>query len=178
MAAPELPDPVKLIVAVLWSDAAARDDATEQMQDLWGPVDFTGVDRDFDMTEYYRPEMGDSQVRRLLSFERLVAPDCLSEAKLRTNDIEDALAVDGARRVNLDIGYLDHGKLVLASAKGAAQKVYLTDGIWADLVGRYKEGRYQPFEWTFPDFRDGRYDEELNEIRRVYLAQLRQMKKR
>jgi len=177
MAAPELPDPVKLIVAVLWSEAAPRDEATNRMQDLWGPVDFTGADRSFDVTSYYRPEMGDSLVRRLLSFERLVPPDCLREAKLRTNEIEEALAVGGARCVNLDIGYLDHGKLVLASAKGAAQKVYLADGIWADLVGRYKAGRYQPFEWTFPDFRDGRYDEELGKIRRVYLAQLRQRKK-
>jgi hypothetical protein len=45
--------------------------------------------------------------------------------------------------------------------------------VYADLIARYRAGRYQPFEWTFPDFRDGRYDQELSTIRRTYLAQLR-----
>lgn len=173
MAAPEAPAPVKLIVAVLWSDAAHRDEARRRMEALWGAVDFTGPDRPFDVTDYYAPEMGAGQMRRLVAFERLVPPDCLREAKLRTNDIERELAVGNARKVNLDVGTLDHSKIVLASAKYAGQKIYLGDGIYADPIARYKDGRYQPFEWSFPDFRDGRYDADLAEIRRAYMAQLR-----
>ena len=75
--------------------------------------------------------------------------------------------------MNLDIGYLDHNKIVLASVKYAGQKIHLGDGIYADLIARYRGGRYQPFEWTVPDFRDGRYDGELAQIRRTYLNQLR-----
>lgn len=173
MAAPEAPEPVKLIVAALWTDAAARDEATRRMEALWGPVDFTGSDRPFDVTDYYDAEMGGRPLRRLLAFERLVAPDILREAKRRTNDIERDVAGAGGRRVNLDVGTLDHSKIVLASAKYAGQKIYLGDGIYADPIARYKAGHYQPFEWTFPDFRDGRYDAELGEIRRRYLQQLR-----
>jgi hypothetical protein len=77
------------------------------------------------------------------------------------------------RIVNLDAGYLDHNKILLASAKEAGQKVYLDKGIYADLAGRYKDGRYQPFEWSFPDFRDGRYDKELLTMRKRYMAQLK-----
>lgn len=173
MAAPEAPAPVKLIVAVLWSEDARRDEAQQCLEALWGPCDFTGSDRPFDVTDYYVPEMGTGQRRRLVSFERLVVPDCLREAKRRTNQIEQELAVGGARKVNLDVGTLDHSKIVLASAKYAGQKIYLGDGIYADPIARYRDGRYQPFEWCFPDFRDGRYDADLAEIRRLYMGQLR-----
>ena len=101
------------------------------------------------------------------------SPEILAEAKLLCNRFEDTLAGPDGRRVNLDIGYLDHNKVVLASAKGAGQKIYLSRGMYADLVARYARGRYQPFEWMFPDFRDGRYDRELGEIRRLYLEQLK-----
>ena len=93
--------------------------------------------------------------------------------KLECNDIETTLACEGRRRVNLDAGYLDHNKYLLASAKEAGQKVYLNEGIYADLSGRYKAGKYRPFEWSFPDFKDGRYDEELLEIRKLYMQQLK-----
>jgi hypothetical protein len=125
------------------------------------------------MTDYYVPEMGAPLYRRLLSFEKLAEPPLLVSMKLECNALEERLRVEGRRIVNCDAGYLDHNKIVLASAKGAGQKIYLERGIYADLVGRYKAGRYQPFEWTFPDFKDGRYDPELLAIRRIYLEQLK-----
>src|SRR5262249_57250432 len=162
--------------AVLWADTAALQEAVRQLEEAWGLVDFTGPDRPFDATDYYLTEMGPNLQRRLLAFGALVAPEIIRAAKLRCNEIEDGLVSDGRRRVNLDIGYLDHNKLVLASAKNAGQKIHLGDGIYADLIARFKAGRYQPFEWTFPDFKDGRYEEELGEIRRLYLEQLRRLR--
>jgi hypothetical protein len=173
MAKPGPVDPVKLFVAILWSDAGALEGALEELQTRWGRVDVTGGDHPFDVTPYYEDEMGCGLIRRLISFDALVSPETLPEAKLACNEIEDRFARGKGRRVNLDVGYLDHNKIVLASAKCAGQKIYLGAGIYADLVARYREGRYQPFEWTFPDFRDGRYDHDLVQIRRIYLNQLR-----
>jgi hypothetical protein len=174
MADPQLPDPVKLLVAILWADTEAREEATGRLIACWGSIDYMGPDRPFDATTYYVPEMGEKLQRRLVSFSELIAPESIREAKLRCNAIEVGLARDGRRRVNLDIGYLDHNKLVLASAKNAGQKIHLGGGIYADLIARYKAGRYQPFEWTFPDFKDGRDDKELAAIRSRYREQLRQ----
>jgi hypothetical protein len=173
MAAPGKVEPVKLFVAVLWADAAALAEACARMRSRWGDIDFTGPDHTFDVTDYYVGEMGPILQRRLVSFAPLIGPDVLPDAKLACNNIEEALASAGKRRVNLDVGYLDHNKLVLASAKAAGQKIYLGHGIYADLIGRYADGRYQPFPWTFPDFKDGRYEAALSEMRKRYLEQLR-----
>jgi hypothetical protein len=171
MAAPQLPEPVKLFVAVLWREPAALTDAMRQMEQAWGPADFAGPDRPFDLTNYYEPEMGAALLRRIVGFRDLISPESIVEVKLTANQIEDSLCGPFGRLVNLDAGYLDHNKIVLASAKPAGQKIHLARGIYADLVARYAHGRYRPFEWTFLDFEDGRYDEELGELRRRYLEQ-------
>ncbi|MFO0901820.1 MAG: DUF4416 family protein [Pirellulales bacterium] len=173
MAPPQSVAPVKLLVALLWGDAESRDEACRRLELLWGPIDVCGEDRPFDATDYYESEMGAGLRRRLVAFERLVSPESLADAKWACNVLEDELATGGRRRVNLDIGYLDLSKVVLASVKYAGQKIAIGRGIYADLVGRYARGRYQPFEWTFPDFRDGRYDEDLGRIRLRYREQLR-----
>jgi hypothetical protein len=177
MAEPQFPDPVKLFVAALWADAAALAEAVRRLEEHWGPCDFTGPDHPFDRTDYYASEMGPDLRRRLLAFEKLLPPEDLVEGKLFCNDVEEVLRGESGRVVNLDVGYLDHNKIVLASAKPAGQKIHLGRGIHADLVGRYAGGRYEPFPWTFPDFRDGRYDAELAELRRRYLEQLRALRR-
>ena len=174
MAPPQAPEPMKYFVAILFRTPAAFDAGKQALIGIWGTLDFEGKDHEFDITNYYEPEMGTPLYRRLVAFERLQPPTELVDMKLRCNAIEDALANNGNRIVNLDAGYLDHNKVVLASAKGAGQKIYLDKGIYADLVGRYKSGRYQPFDWTFPDFTDGRYDQELLAIRQMYLRQRRE----
>jgi hypothetical protein len=173
MAEPQPVDPVKLIVGVLWSSPDVLPPTMAEVVAKWGKIDFEGPDRPFDMTDYYAAEMGTGLRRRLISLQTLIPPEHLRQAKLVCNEIERRLAGTAGRRVNLDIGYLDRSKVVLASVKYAGQKIHLGDGVYADLIARYRVGRYQPFEWTFPDFRDGRYDQELSTIRRTYLIQLR-----
>jgi hypothetical protein len=171
------PEPVKYFVALLWVEQETVAEACARMSALWGTIDFEGPDRPFDLTDYYEKEMGAPLFRCLLSFEEVRGPDELAKAKLACIDIERTFAGPAGRRVNLDIGYLDHNKIVLASVKAAGQKIYLSEGIYADLVARYAHGRYQSFEWTFPDFKDGRYDPELATLRERYLSQMRERRR-
>jgi hypothetical protein len=173
MAEHSTPEPVKYFIAVLWADTAVLPEMRTHVIAQWGDIDFEGPDRPFDRTDYYEAEMGPDLHRRLVSFAKLRSPEELVAAKIACIAIESALSHDAKRRVNLDIGYLDHNKLVLASVKSAGQKIYLRDGIFADLVARYAQGRYQPFAWTFPDFKDGRYDTELQTLRETYLQQMK-----
>ena len=158
------------MVALLWADAPSRDAALEQLEIRRGAIDFSGADHPFDVTDYYVAEMGPSLQRRLVSFSKMIPPESLPEVKLACNRIEEQLARRGRRQVNLDAGYLDHSKVVLASMKFAGQKIHLGQGVYADLMSRYRKGRYRPLEWAFPDFRDGRYDRDLTRIRELYMA--------
>ncbi len=173
MAKTSFPTPVKLFVAVLWTNSDVLNKAYKVLQEKWGSFDFEGQDHAFDITDYYENEMGKNLKRRLIAFEKLVSPEILAGAKILCNEVEEKLKIENKRQINLDIGYLDHNKIVLASAKGAGQKIYLRDGIYADFIARFGKGHYRPFEWCFPDFKDGRYDKELLQIREKYLTQLK-----
>jgi hypothetical protein len=177
MASPQFPEPVKYFAAILWADLATLQQALALLEEKFGPLDYMGPDYSFDVSNYYEAEMGPNLRRRLISFRNLEMPNKLPDYKILTNAIEMRLAKEGSRLVNVDIGYLDDNKVVLASCKKAGQKIYLTAGIWADMIARYKQGRYQPFEWSFLDFKDGRYDEDLLKIRALYMQQLRQWRK-
>lgn len=173
MAKTEAPLPAKYFVAVLYKEEEHFLSAHAELVKQWGSIDLEGVPRHFDVTAYYEPEMGTPLFRRLLSFEQLYDPTLIVAMKIGCNELEETLSRDGRRTVNLDAGYLDHNKYLLASAKEAGQKIYLDKGIYADLSGRYKAGGYVPFEWSFPDFKDGRYDLELLAMRKRYLAQIK-----
>jgi hypothetical protein len=168
------PDPVKLFAAVLWRDPAVLDAAVLRMRQLWGTVDFEGVDHPFDLTDYYLSEMGSDLKRRLFSFAALLPPESIVDVKLAACSIEEEFRGPSGRRVNLDMGYIDVHKAVLASLKYGGPKVYLGRGVYADMVCRYSKGHYHPYDWSFADFRDGRYEAELLEIRRIYKAGLQE----
>ena len=166
------PEPVKLIVAALCSSPRALERGIEGLRARRGDIDHQGPPRPFDLSAYYEEEMGAGLQRSILSFDRLASPGELVDFKYECVELERSLAGTSGRRANLDAGYLDHGKLVLASLKPAGQKIYLARGVYADLVARYGRGSYRPLEWTFPDISAGLYDRELGEIRTRYLEQL------
>ena len=174
MSAPEHPDPVKVFAAVLYARDADACEVERAMEGRWGSIDHRGEVVPFDVTDYYEPEMGGGLTRSIVSFADLVAPEDIVRLKLEANTIEEEFAHDGQRTVNIDVGYFDIHKIVLASCKYDAQKVHVGSGIYADIVCRFYEGSYVPYDWTFPDFRARFYDSDFAKIRAVYKAALRE----
>lgn len=158
---------VKLFVAILSAPETNQSEVIKALSGEFGSPDYQGDTVPFDVTSYYEDEMGTQLSRQIVSFTGPHYADCLPWAKLTCIRLEQEFAVAGRRRANLDAGYLDHNKVVLASTKEAGQKVYLSQGIYADLAARYSQGEYRPFEWSFPDFKDGRYAKDLLNIRRI-----------
>jgi hypothetical protein len=127
----------------------------------------------FDRTDYYEPEMGPGLTRVFASLGLLVAPTELVEIKHAAFAVEQRFEAGGRRRVNLDPGYLDGAKVVLASFKPGPYKLYLGRAVWADTVLYHAGGRFQPLPWTFPDLQAGPHVEFLSSCRARYRQLLR-----
>jgi len=156
---------VQPFVTALFREEEALAAARTLLPDQWGVVDFESPRFPFDVTDYYEREMGSGLHRLFWSFPLLVPPDTLPDWKRATLDVERRLSVEGRRTVNLDPGYIDACKVVLASKKYNGPKVYLRDGVYADVILLYERGTWKPTPWCFPDFRDNRYARPLLEIR-------------
>jgi hypothetical protein len=167
------PQPVKLIASLLTGEPDLLEQAKQALSDAFGPIDFESEWLPFDHTDYYTAEFGPKLRRRLVTFELLIDPGDLPAIKRRTNDLEWSLAKAGQRRVNIDPGYLSLGKLVLASTKDHAHRLYLGQGVYGEGTLSYQQGRFRPWPWTYPDYASDFYCTMFEQIRGRYKAQLR-----
>jgi len=110
-----------------------------------------------------------------ISFSRLIHPQRIAGIKALTNKIEHRLAYAGKRLVNIDPGYLDLAKLILASSKDYVHRIYLDLGIYAEITLFFQEGSFQPWTWTYPDYRSSAYLQMFNQIRQIYAAQIKNL---
>ncbi len=172
------PQPVKLFVGVLTSLAGILPECEQRLSALFGRMDQRSKAFPFDSTHYYDREMGSPIHRYFLSFSDLIAPDQLGAIKVKTNELEAELAgqfTRVTRPANLDPGYVEESKIVLASTKNYYHRLYISRGIYAEVTLHFEEGGWQALPWTFPDFRNGRYDDFFTGLRTVYRTQLDDM---
>lgn len=127
----------------------------KELSTEFGPVILESEVIRFDHTTYYDKEMGSDLTRQWYVFGNLMLPDELVKLKHRANDIErNYLDENGGRKVNLDPGLISLSNLVLASTKNYSHRIYLGQGIYAEVTLLYKDGRFNPLEWTYPDYRE------------------------
>lgn len=175
MAEIKLPGPVKLITGILASDQAALALAREKIVSLWGEADIYSGELPFKYSEYYRKEAGENILRAFLSFSKPFEREELIEKKLQSNELEEELAAELgnglSRPVNIDPGYLAPEKLVLASCKNFAHRIYLGRGVFAEVTLLYRGGKFDTLEWTFPDYGCGDYFPFFYKVREKLMAE-------
>jgi hypothetical protein len=174
--------PVKLFIGVLVSNRKFIPNVEERLAALYGKVDHRSDVIPFDFTDYYEKEMGDILDRVFFSFERLIEADRLPEIKRQTNELEDELAellktpnTSIKRPVNLDPGYIEQAKVILASTKNFYHRIYLGRGIFAEVTMHFKNNTYQFFPWTYPDYQSRDYQDFFLRTRQIFRSQLRTM---
>lgn len=143
----------KLVIGLLGASPQRLMIAEEAISQRFGQIELRSQDIPFDFTDYYKAEFGPGLIRRWIGIAGLVAQDRLAELKLACGQVERDLAVAGCRTVNIDPGLLTLHSLVLATTKAHAHRIYLHDGIYAELTLRYQHGCFEPLDWTYPDYR-------------------------
>lgn len=174
MAEKKAPLPVKLFCGLIRNDDVDAGEVEGALRAHFGAVEMRFGPHRFDTyTKFYCKEMGEPLWRHFFAFERLVGPDFLVRAKSVTNELERRWLKGGRRCVNLDPGYIHPARLVLASCKDFAHRIYLGCGIYAEVTLLWRGGTWQALDWTFPDFAGGAYFEFFTTLRQRYLQSLK-----
>jgi hypothetical protein len=152
--------------ALAWGRARA--------ESFWGPVALESLAFDFVETDYYQASMGPGLKKQFFAFQKLADPGELIAWKLTANAWEaeySSLARHAEPRpLNLDPGYVAPGKLVLASTKDFAHRIYLGQGIYAEVTLHFRQHRWEHHQWTFPDYRRADYQAFFSRCREQLLG--------
>ena len=162
---------VKRITGILFPKQELLTWSIERLSELWGEPEIQSEPVPFDKTDYYH-EIAPELSRVFICFPGLVNPEGLADWKHEAISLE-AESRQPVRAVNIDPGYVDGARLVLASTKDHAHRIYLRDGIFAEVTMRYRFKGWKSFDYTFPDFASGVYDEFLSGVRKLWLQEVR-----
>lgn len=173
MSLPQPPQLAKPIAGFFLQDKALAADIAQDLQERFGPVDMVSDWLDFDFTIYYEKEMGSPLYRRLIAFKALIEQTQLPAIKQTTNQLEGKYLKKGRRQVNIDPGYLTAERFVLATGKNFTHRIYLGQGIYADLTLIYQKKAFRSLPWTYPDYADKRLIDFLTLVRNKYLLELK-----
>jgi hypothetical protein len=174
MSHPQPPKPAKLLIGLFTQKQELMTPVAADLMESFGPIDLVSPLFPFDFTTYYEKEMGSPLFRRIFVFKSLIQQEDLADIKLRTNTIELFFSTDGKRQINIDPGYLLMERLVLATGKNFAHRVYIGKYIYADLTLIYQKNGYKPLPWTYPDYAHDTIRQFISLVRDKYLKDVKE----
>jgi hypothetical protein len=157
LAKTRLVEPVIRFVAIISGDEPVCRWAREKIIHRWGDIAEISPPQAFEAGGYYAKEMGEGLSKTLVALREPCDPVDLALWKSQTNDWEQEAAAEfpgqSVRPLNLDPGYITQAKLVLATIKDRDHRIYLRDGIFAEITLSYVGGHWVGHRWTYPDYR-------------------------
>lgn len=176
MGAPRQAGPVQYFSGLLSAEIDLLDSVEDDLRSIFGPIASRSETLAWTESTFYQAEMGTGLLRRFVSFAALHSPGELAGFKLQTQLIESRYCRANparGRRINVDPGYLDSFKVVLASTKNAGQRIYLGSGIYAEATLMYHTGNWHGLPYTYRDYLWPETRQFLSALRAAYLEQLR-----
>ena len=163
----------KLIVGVIYNDMDIYRRAIDMLTEAFGEIEDESEHFSFseEFSDYYDEELGGRGMRVIFSFRDTVEPDRQAEIKKATNEMERILSEDGRRLINLDPGFINHGRLMLATTKAAGFRIPLADGIYTELTLFWARGAWHKLPWSYRDYQSERVQKFITSVRSKYLKQ-------
>jgi hypothetical protein len=156
------PPPAILVVAAMWRPglltAASGDEAAaliSLLEPVFGKTATTSPAFPFNYSDYYREEMGEGLRKIFVAFEALHPRGSLVAHKRASVALEHTLLDDQGHRVlNADPMLVTMENVVIATSKNFTHRVYLGEGVFADLALIRRKGGFEPLPWTYKDYSD------------------------
>ena len=148
------PEPAMLFIGMLYADPAVCHHIQPVLEKEFGDAALVSREMKWQHSEYYRDELGWPLLRQFVFYKKFIDQGDLAAIKIRTNELENIHSEDNKRRINLDPGYLTLSKLVLASTKNYAHRLYLGQGIYGEITLYFQKGAYRPHLFTYRDYRE------------------------
>ena len=177
MSVPRPPKSAKLMIGIFMKDRELLESIATELSKAFGAIDMISPWYPFDFTTYYEREMGFPLFRRVFAFQSLIEQNSLADIKIFTNRVEQNYSITGKRQVNLDPGYLVHERFVLATGKNYAHRIYMGQGIYADLTLLYRKGAFEALPWTYPDYAHHNLISFLERARKKYVLDVKHASK-
>lgn len=155
-------EPVIRICAVISSDAEIRRQAIDRLENQWGQIVHHSAPLPFNAGGFYAKTMGQTLLKELIGFRVPVDSSQLANWKIWTNEVESEVGGEefpAIRPLNLDPGYITQGKLVLATTKDRDHRIYLRDGVFAEITLTYTAKKWVHHRWSYPDYRTDKVSE-------------------
>jgi hypothetical protein len=148
--------PVVLIAAISSRYQEGLEWSAEQAERAWGPIEKRSSVFNFNETSYYTQSMGSDLKKQFIAFERLIDPSEIAATKHLSNHWEEKFRSESefpeSRPINIDPGYITEAKLVLVTTKDRDHRIYLRDGIYAEVTLHYRGKGWISNRWTYPDY--------------------------
>jgi hypothetical protein len=167
-----------LILAAFSRHEEALEWGRNVAEQKWGPVALRSNVFSFEKTLYYEKSMGSGLRKVFFAFENLLDLEALPQVKQVTNSLEEGYRDEHSwpepRPLNLDPGYITEAKLVLATTKDRDHRIYLGEGIYAEVTLHYQSGEWRAREWTYPDYAHADYHAFFSRCREFLRQRYRQ----
>ncbi len=145
----------------------------------WGPICLMSDVFDFTETSFYADTMGSDLRKQFIAFEHLIDPGDIAQTKIQSNHWELEFARTNKfpeqRPLNIDPGYITEAKLVLVTTKDRDHRIYLKDGIFAEITLYYRAGRWTKSRWTYPDYQREDFQRFFEQCREYLRARYRNL---
>lgn len=165
MSKPKSQDKVILFFAILYNPNFEINTFINKLKIKFGELLFISEKSKFKYTNYYTSEMGEGLNRVFIFFKEKQEKNALIKIKKFSDLLENEFLVNLKRTINIDPGFFSKENIILATNKGFTHRVYLDDGVYADLTLYYKGHSYKFLDWTFSEYKSEEIINMFNSLR-------------